>query len=237
VTSGGIDEILGWLTGMDHEAVGELHALRTSGTQLSRDDNLATLSTTLHDESEDTIACSADGKTVEELVSEGLALGDSGETTVLDLSGVEGDGVLWELESLLDEGGKFADSSTLLSENFLGVCCADDDVGDCGCNSDLNTRVSLLSQLALEELVQLSEEDTIGHELASLGDRSTRNGRGHIDDCMCRLNLREEVQVVVGGILVVEFKNFSECVADSEIVRLAYRIAKIAPPDQVTILQ
>ena len=108
-------------------AVGELHALRTSGTQLSRDDNLATLSTTLHDESEDTIACSADGKTVEELVSEGLALGDSGETTVLDLSGVEGDGVLWELESLLDEGGKFADSSTLLSENFLGVCCADDD--------------------------------------------------------------------------------------------------------------
>jgi len=51
------------------------------------------------------------------------------------------------------------------------------------------------------------------------------------------LNLREEVQVVVGGILVVEFKNFSECVADSEIVRLAYRIAKIAPPDQVTILQ
>ena len=42
-------------------------------------------------------------------------------------------------------------------------------VGDCGCNSDLNTRVSLLSQLALEELVQLSEEDTIGHELASLG--------------------------------------------------------------------
>jgi len=127
VTSGGIDEILGWLTGVDHEAVGELHALRTSGTQLSRDDNLATLSTTLHDESEDTIACSADGKTVEELVSEGLALGDSGETTVLNLSGVEGDGVLWELESLLDEGGKFADSSTLLSENFLGVCCADDD--------------------------------------------------------------------------------------------------------------
>lgn len=127
MTSGGIDEILGWLTGVDHEAVGELHALRTSGTQLSRDDNLATLSTTLHDESEDTIACSADGKTVEKLVSEGLALGDSGETTVLDLSGVEGDGVLWELESLLDEGGKFADSSTLLSENFLGVCCADDD--------------------------------------------------------------------------------------------------------------
>ena len=127
MTSGGIDEILGWLTGMDHEAVGELHALRTSGTQLSRDDNLATLSTALHDESEDTIACSADGKTVEELVSEGLALGDSGETTVLDLSGVERDGVLWELESLLDEGGKFADSATLLSENFLGVCCADDD--------------------------------------------------------------------------------------------------------------
>lgn len=130
MTSSGIDKVLGWLTGVDHEAIGELHALRTSSTELSRDNNFATLSTTLHDESEDTIACSADSETVKELVSEGLALGDSGETTVLDFGGVEGDGVLWELESLLDEGGQFADSSTLLSEDFLGVGCADDDVGN-----------------------------------------------------------------------------------------------------------
>jgi hypothetical protein len=39
------------------------------------------------------------------VVAEGLALSDSGETAVLDLGGVEGDGVLGELEALLDEGG------------------------------------------------------------------------------------------------------------------------------------
>ena len=120
-----IDEVLCWLTGVDHETICELHGLGTSSTQLSGNNNLATLGTTLHDESENTIACTTDGKTVEELVSEGLALGDGGETTVLDLGGVKGDGVFGELESLLDEGCEFADSSSLLAENFLCVGCAD----------------------------------------------------------------------------------------------------------------
>jgi hypothetical protein len=153
---------------VDHETVGELHALCTSSTQLSGYDNLATLSTTLHNESEDTIACSANRQTVEELVSERLALCDSGETTILDLGGVQGDGVLGELESLLDKGGELADPSSLLAENFLGVGCADDDVGDGGGDSNFNTRVSFLSQLTLEELVQFRVEDTIGDELSSL---------------------------------------------------------------------
>jgi hypothetical protein len=56
----------------------------------------------------------------------------------------------------------------LLAENFLGVGCADDDVGDGRCDSDFDTRVSLLSQLALEELIQFSVEDTISHELSPL---------------------------------------------------------------------
>jgi hypothetical protein len=168
VTGSVVDEVLCWLTRVDHETISELHALGTSSTQLSGNNNLTTLSTTLHDESEDAIACSANRQTVEELVSEGLALCDGGETTILDLGGVEGDGVLGELESFLDQGGKFADSSSLLTENFLGVGCADDDIGDGGCDSDFDTRVSLLSQLALEELVQFCVEDTIGDELSPL---------------------------------------------------------------------
>jgi len=139
VTSGGIDEILCWLTRVDHETISELHALGTSSTKFSRHNNLTTLGTALHDESEDTIASSSDSKTVEEFVSEGLALSDGGETTILNLGGVEGDGVFGELESLLDEGGEFADASSLLAENFLGVCCADDDVGDGGSDSDFDT--------------------------------------------------------------------------------------------------
>lgn len=163
-----VDEVLCWLTGVDHETISELHALGTSSTKLSGDDNLTTLSSALHDESKDTIACSTNCQTVEKLVSEGLALCDGGETTILDLGGVKGDGVLGELESLLDEGGELADSSSLLAENFLCVGCADDDVGDGGCNSDFDARVPLLSQLALEEFVQFCVEDTIGDELSSL---------------------------------------------------------------------
>ena len=168
MTGSGIDEVLCWLTGMNHETISELHALCTSSTKLSGNNNLATFSTALHDESEDTIASSANCKTIEQLVPEGFALCDGRETSVLDLGGVQGDGVLGELESLLDEGGELADPSSLLAENFLGVGCADDDVGDGGGDSNFNTRVSFLSQLALEELIQFRVEDTIGDELSSL---------------------------------------------------------------------
>ena len=168
MTSSGVNEVLRWLTRVDHETIGELHALGTSSTKLSRNNNFTTLSTTLHDESKDTIASSSDSKTIEEFVSERLALGDGVETTVLDLGGVEGDGVFRKLEPLLDEGGEFADSSTLLAENFLGVGCADDDVGDGGGDADLDARVALLGQLALEELVQLGVEDSICDELSPL---------------------------------------------------------------------
>lgn len=42
------------------------------------------------------------------------------------------------------------------------------DVGDGRGNTDFDTRVTLLSQLALEELVQLGVEDTVGDELSAL---------------------------------------------------------------------
>jgi hypothetical protein len=142
-------------------AYGELHALGTSGPELSGNNNLATLGAGLHDESQDTVASPSDGQTIEKLVSEGLALGDGRETTVLDLRGVERNRVLGELEALLDERGELTDAATLLSENLLCVGGADDDVGDGGCDADLDAGVALLGQLALEELVQLSIEDTV----------------------------------------------------------------------------
>jgi hypothetical protein len=140
---------------------GELHALSTGSSQLAADDDLATLGAALHDEAEHTIACSANRKTVEKLVPEGFALGDSRQTTVLDLGGVEGDGVLGELEALLDEGGEFSNAAALLAENFLCVGCADDDVGDGGSDADLDARVALLGELTLEELVQFGIEDAV----------------------------------------------------------------------------
>lgn len=169
MTGGAVDEVAGGLTGVDHEAVGELHGLGTGGAQLAGDDDLATLGAGLHDKSEDTIAGTTDGETVEELVAQGLALGDGGQTAVLDLGGVEGDAVLGELEALLDQGGELADAAALLAENLLGVRRAYDDVGDGGRDADLDARVALLGQLALEELVQLGVEDTVSDELSALG--------------------------------------------------------------------
>lgn len=198
VASGVVDEVLGGLTGVDHEAVGELHALGTGGAQLAGDDNLATLGAGLHDEAEHTVACTTDGETVEELVAEGLALGDGGETTGLDLGGVEGDRVRGEAVAVSDEAGELGESlvaafaeacsfagknayltdpPALLSENLLSVGGADDDVGDGRCDADLNAGVTLLSQLALEEFVQLGVEDTVGDELSALGAVSCRSAR------------------------------------------------------------
>ena len=169
VAGGVVNEVVGGLTGVDHESVGELHGLGTGGTELSGDDNLATLGAGLHDETEDTVASTTDGETVQELVAEGLALGDGGQTAVLDLGGIEGDGVLGELEALLDERGELTDAAALLAENLLGVGGADDDIGDGGSHADLDAGVTLLGQLVLEELVQLGVEDTVSYELSALG--------------------------------------------------------------------
>ena len=179
MAGGVVDEVLGGLTGVDHEAVlieesvlsskvpsqratySELHALGTGSPQLSGDDDLAALGTALHDEPQHTIAGPSDSQTVKQLVSEGLALGDGGQTAVLDLGGIEGDGVVGELEALLDERGQLADAASLLAENLLCVRGPDDDVGDGGSDADLDARVTLLGQFALEEFVQLGIEDSV----------------------------------------------------------------------------
>jgi hypothetical protein len=175
VTSGVVDEVLSGLTGVDHEAIGELHGLCASGTELARDNNLATLGAALHDETEDTIASTTDGKTVEELVAERLALGDGAEAAVLDLGGVERDGVLGELEALLDERGELTDAATLLSEDLLGVGGPDDDLGPLVGDANLTSRVSLGRESPREELGKLGVEDTVSDELLALGAVQSQN--------------------------------------------------------------
>lgn len=58
VANGVVNKVLGGLTRVDHEAVGELHGLGTGSTQLAGDDNLTALSARLHNEAKDTVACS-----------------------------------------------------------------------------------------------------------------------------------------------------------------------------------
>jgi hypothetical protein len=104
----------------------------------------------------------------------------------LDLLGVELQRVLGELESLLDQRLEFTNSSSLVTEDFLGVGSSDDDLGSGVGDSDLTSRVSLLGELSgagvvshchpldtrvsLQELSKLGLEDTVGDELSLLGD-------------------------------------------------------------------
>ena len=76
--------------------------------------------------------------------------------------------MLGELEALLDQGSELANAAALLSQNLLGVCGADDDIGDGGSDADFDAGVALLSQFALEEFVQLGVENTVCRCLMSV---------------------------------------------------------------------
>jgi hypothetical protein len=88
-----------------------------------------------------------DGQTSQELVPQGLSLGNCAQTSVLDLLSVEFQRVLGELEPLGDQSGQFPDPPSLLSKNILGVSSTDDDLGLGVSGSDLTSSVSLLGEL------------------------------------------------------------------------------------------
>lgn len=104
----------------------ELHALCSCCAEFPRYYHFASLGTAFHDEPQNTIACSSHGQTIEQLVSERFALGDSRETTVLNFGGVERYRVFGKFEAFLDEGSEFSNTSSLLAENLLCVSGADD---------------------------------------------------------------------------------------------------------------
>lgn len=104
----------------------EFHGLGTGSPQLSRNNDLATLGTRLHDKPQDTIARTTDSKPVKEFVAKRLALGNCTKTAVLNLGSVERDRVFGELETFLNERSELTDAAPLLSENLLGVGSTDD---------------------------------------------------------------------------------------------------------------
>jgi len=68
-----------------------------------------------------------DGKPTEVLETQRFTLSDRGETAVEDLFGVQLEGALGELEPLLDEQRELANTPSLLSQQSLCMCLADDD--------------------------------------------------------------------------------------------------------------
>jgi len=122
-------------------------------------------------------------------------LRDGRETASLNLLGIELKSILGEFEPLLNESSELANTATLLSKDFLGMCGANDYLRLRGLDSclmgraertdlcarvrdtDIAARVTFFRELAGEKLVQLGTEDTICNKLALFADLSGHAGK------------------------------------------------------------
>ena len=143
---------------------------------------------------EDVSGSPTNSKATKKLVPQTLALRNGGETPGLHLLSIEFKRVVGEFESFLNEGGKLANTATLLAKDFLSMCGTNDDLhtsrgqvyhpfrmvqstylGTRMCDTDVASRVAFLGKLTGEKFVQFSAEDTIRDKLSLLADLS-----GHI---------------------------------------------------------
>ena len=123
-------------------------------------------------------ALPSDSQSSDELVSEGLGLGDGAETADGHLLSVELDGALREVEPLLNDSRQLANASALLAQNVLGPGGHDDDLGPGRGDPDFDAGVTILGQLTSQELVQLGFENAVRDKLSLFRDLS-----GHGDSC------------------------------------------------------
>jgi hypothetical protein len=185
VTGGCVDVVVARVTRVNHQAIDELHRLGTLTTELSGNDNFATLGSRFHDETENTIASTTDGQSSDKFVAERFSLGDGAKTAGGDLFSVQFNCSWSEVESkienynetlifnsvhamhspLLDDSGQFTNATSLFSENVLCSGGHDDDFSAGWCNTDLNTGVTIFGELASQELIQFGFEDASGDEL------------------------------------------------------------------------
>jgi hypothetical protein len=67
--------------------------------------------------------------------------------------------------AMLLTGSQLADSATTFTENVTSLGGSNDDFSSLGGDSDLNTTVTIIAQLAHQESVQFSVENTVSDEL------------------------------------------------------------------------
>jgi len=168
VSDGDVQEIELGLTGTDHISLLELHGLSSLLSELTGDDDLTTSSTFLDDVSDDRDSSHSDGDTLEELELNNFSLSGSAHTLLEDGGDLKINGIGSITESLLDEGSKFSDLETILSEDFLDLSSLDSDFSLNGGNSDFDTGITSGGQSSGKESVEFGVEDTIGNELLLL---------------------------------------------------------------------
>jgi hypothetical protein len=178
VTNGHIGVNLSGMSSLDHVTITELHTLGTLSTELSSDNNFATLGRSFHHESDNTVASTSDGKSSQKFELEGFGLSLGAKSAVLDTFGVELDGSFGKGESLLNNRSKLTDAATILSQDVLGAGGANDNFGTVGCGANFDTSVTVFGQLASQQLVQLTVEHTIGDELALAGHTTSSRSHG-----------------------------------------------------------
>ncbi|ETV84921.1 hypothetical protein H257_02818 [Aphanomyces astaci] len=175
VADGGVDVLLVGVTSLDHESFLELHGLGTLRAQLTRHDHFATLGTGFEHEAQHTHGGAAHGEAAQKLVLEGFGLSLRTQTAVGHAFGVEFHGAVGKVETLLHDRRQFADALALFAEHFLRLGGADDDFGAERGHAHFDAGIPIFSQLALQQLVEFGEEDTVGDELSLLG-----NVKGHL---------------------------------------------------------
>ena len=131
------DELVGHVSRELHVSVLELHGLGTLSTHLTCDGQFHTLGLGLHHELHHSVARTTHGKSSDKLVTEGLSLGDGGQTTVGDTLGVQLHSTLGEAETLLHDRGQLTDATATLSKHVLGACGLDDDLSALGGHANL----------------------------------------------------------------------------------------------------
>jgi len=170
VPNGGVDVDLARIARLQHVAVAELHALGSLRTQFAGHLHFATTSTVLHDVPHHTVAGLSDSQAVDQLEFERLGLRKCTQPTVVHTFGVQLDGAVGEVESLLHHRRQLTNPTALLAQHILGFGGLNDDFGALRRDTDLHARVAVLGELANEKRVQLGKEQPIGNKLAFLRD-------------------------------------------------------------------
>jgi hypothetical protein len=166
VSNSSVSVNLSGVSTLDKSSISELHGLGTLSSKLSRNDNFTSTGRGLHNEANDSITSTTNGKSSKKLVLETLSLSLSTKTTVHDTLSIKLNGTIIKVESLLNKRGQLTDALSLLSENVLGTGSTYDDVGAVRSGTNLNTGVTILSKLTGKELIELGVEASVCDELA-----------------------------------------------------------------------
>merc|ERR1719442_178527 len=89
VSAGCVDVVVARITTVDHQSINKLHCFGSLSTKFSRHNDLATLGTRFHNETEDTITSTTHSQTSDKLITKGFSLSNGAKSTGCYFLGVQ----------------------------------------------------------------------------------------------------------------------------------------------------